>query len=123
MKTLNRFCLLAMLLLGSSIAFAHHSSSGIDRNGSVTVEGIVKQFSWTNPHSWIELEVVNAKGETEIWNFEMNPPSYLIKAGFTRSSLKPGDKVSVTARPFFDARPGGLFVSVTLANGETLGGR
>jgi hypothetical protein len=121
MKLLKMSVLPVALLLASSLAFSHHSSSGIDPQGSVTVSGTVKDFHWGNPHSWIELEVVNAKGETEVWNFEMNPPVFLVKQGFTRSSLKPGDKVDVTAKPFFDARPGGIFRAVTLADGKILG--
>jgi hypothetical protein len=113
--------LLLALVLHSQFAFSHHSASGIDRNGSVTVTGIVKEFKWGNPHSWIELEVVNDEGVTEIWNFEMNPPLYLIRDGFTRFSLKPGDKVDVTARPFVDGRPGGIYMSVKLPDGTVLG--
>ena len=113
--------LLGALLLAASAAFSHHSSSGIDQQGSVTITGTVKDFHWGNPHSWIELEVVNAQGVTELWNFEMNPPVFLIKLGFTRSSLKPGDKVAVTAKPFFDGRPGGIFRAVTLPDGKVLG--
>jgi hypothetical protein len=113
--------LLLALVLHSQFAFSHHSASGIDRNGSVTVTGIVKEFKWGNPHSWIELEVVNDEGVTEIWNFEMNPPLYLIRDGFTRFSLKPGDKIDVTARPFVDGRPGGIYMSVKLPDGTVLG--
>jgi hypothetical protein len=120
MKSFKALCLFSLMLLCASLAFGHHSSSGIDPEGSVTVKGTVKEFRWNNPHCWIELEVVNAQGVTEIWNFEMNPPLFLIRAGFTRSSLKPGDEVEVTARPFFDGRPGGIYVSVVLANGQTL---
>jgi len=121
MKILKKSILLGVLVLGSPPAFTHHSSSGIDQNGSVTVSGTVKEFRWGNPHSWIELEVVNAQGVTELWNFEMNPPMFLVKDGFTRSSMKPGDKVEVTAKPFFDARPGGIYMSVKLADGRVLG--
>jgi hypothetical protein len=113
--------LLLALFLYSQTAFSHHSSAGIDQNGSVTVSGTVKEFRWGNPHSWIELEVVNDQGVTELWNFEMNPPLYLIKDGFTRFSLKPGDKIDVTAKPFLDGRPGGIYRSVTLADGTVLG--
>lgn len=109
-----------VLLFISPFASGHHSASGIDQKGSVTVSGTVKEFRWGNPHSWIELEVVNAEGKTDLWNFEMNPPLYLIKNGFTRSTLKPGDNIDVTARPFFDGRPGGIFVSVTLPDGKVL---
>src|SRR5438093_13661091 len=59
-----------------SSAYAHHSAAGIDQTKSVTVEGTVKQFKWANPHSWIEIEAPNSKGVTEIWNLEMNPPSF-----------------------------------------------
>lgn len=121
MKLMKLSVLLGALLLASSAAFSHHSSSGIDQQGSVTVSGTVKDFHWGNPHSWIELEVVNAQGATEIWNFEMNPPVFLVKLGFTRSSLKPGDKVDVTAKPFFDKRPGGIFRAVKLPDGKVLG--
>lgn len=121
MKLLKMPLLLGALLLTSTAAFSHHSSSGINQQGSVTVSGTVKEFRWGNPHSWIELEVVNAKGETELWNFEMNPPVFLVKQGFTRSSLKAGDKVDVTAKPFFDGRPGGIFRAVKLADGKLLG--
>lgn len=112
---------LAVLLLVSQAAYSHHSAAGIDQKSRVTVSGTLKEFHWGNPHSWIELEVVNAKGETEVWNFEMNPPQYLIKDGFTRSTLKPGDKIKVTAKPFFDGRPGGIYTSVTLPDGKVLG--
>jgi hypothetical protein len=120
MRAFKIFVLLGVLLPASS-AFSHHSSAGINQRGSVTVEGTVKDFHWGNPHSWIELEVVNAQGVTELWNFEMNPPVFLVKQGFTRSSLKPGEKVAVTAKPFFDGRPGGIFRSVTLPDGKILG--
>lgn len=121
MKSFKVLCLFSILMFSATLALGHHSSSGIDQEGSVTVKGIVKEFRWGNPHCWIELEVVNAQGITEIWNFEMNPPSFLVRAGFTRYSLNPGDEVEVTAKPFFDGRPGGIYDSVKLANGETLG--
>jgi hypothetical protein len=121
MKLFKVLCMCAVWLFSTEFAFGHHSSSGIDQQGSVTVKGVVKEFRWANPHCWIELEVVNAKGETEIWNFEMNPPLFLVRAGFTRSSLKPGDEVEVTAKPFFDGRPGGIYDSVVLADGKKLG--
>ena len=113
--------ILALWFAGS--IYAHHASVGIDRSKTVTVEGVVKQFRWANPHSWIELEVVDGAGNAALWNFEMLPPTYLIPAGWTRSTIKPGDKVKVTANGFVDGSPGGIFVSVTLPDGKTLGQR
>jgi hypothetical protein len=118
-----RVFIVAAVLAVSAPVFAHHSGAGVDRTRTATVTGVVKEFRWTNPHSWIDLEVVNPKGAAEVWSIEMNPPPFLIRAGWKSSSLKPGDKVSVTLNPLRSGDPGGIFVSVTLADGRVLGGR
>jgi hypothetical protein len=113
-----------MLFLGfAGAVWAHHASVGIDRSTTVRVEGVVREFRWANPHSWIELEVTNDEGQVVLWNFEMLPPSYLIRAGWTRSSLQDGDRVTVEANGFSNGDPGGLFVGVTLPDGTVLGQR
>jgi hypothetical protein len=104
------------MLMVATTAWAHHSGAGVDRTRTVTITGIVKEFRWTNPHSWIDLEVTDAKGAT-VWSIEMNPPPYLVRSGWKASTLKAGDKVSVTW-PDPDREPGGIFVSVTLADGR-----
>lgn len=111
---------LAIALLVAGSAYAHHSMAGFDRAKTVTLVGTVKQFKWANPHSWIELEVPNDKGSVDTWNIEMTAPFVLVRAGWKSSSLKPGDKVTVVGNPQKTGEPGALFVSVTLANGETL---
>ena len=121
MRSLRIGILLTIAVCIGATAYAHHSAAGIDQTKTVTQEGVVKEFKWANPHSWIELEVKNAKGDIEVWNLEMNPPSYLVRAGWKSTTIKPGDKVKFTARPFKNGDPGGLFVSVTLADGRTLG--
>ena len=104
-------------------ALAHHSAAGIDRTKTQVISGTVKEFRWTNPHSWIDLDVTDDKGVSTTWSVEMTSPTFLVRAGWKRSTLKAGDKVSVTLRPFRNGDPGGLFVSVTLADGQTLGER
>ena len=104
-------------------ALAHHSAAGIDRTATRVVSGTVKEFRWTNPHSWIDLDVTDEKGGTTTWSVEMTSPAFLVRAGWKRSTLKAGDKVSLTLRPFKNGDPGGLFMSVTLADGQTLGER
>jgi hypothetical protein len=111
--------LIALLVAGS--VFAHHSAAGIDQTKTVSIEGTVKQFKWGNPHSWIEMEVTNDKGATDLWNLEMNPPSFLVRAGWKSTTIKPGDKIKATVRPFKNGDPGGIFVNVTLADGKVLG--
>jgi len=113
--------LVIVLCIASSSAYAHHSAAGIDRTKSVTVEGTVKQFKWANPHSWLEVEVTNSKGGTDVWNFEMNPPAFLVRNGWKSTSVKAGDKVKIVGRPFMNGDPGGIFVSATLADGQVLG--
>ena len=73
--------------------------------------GAVKEFRWSNPHSFIELDVRNEKGEMETWAVEMNPPSYLVKAGWKSSTVKPGDMVTVVVNPLRTNEKVGKFVS------------
>jgi hypothetical protein len=110
---------MAALLAGAGVS-AHHSAAGIDRNQSKTVSGTVKEFRWGNPHAWIDLDVANDKGAVDTWSIEMTSPTFLLRAGWKSSTIKSGDKVSVTVRPFRDGTPGGLFVSVTLPDGKVM---
>jgi hypothetical protein len=112
--------LCAIALLAAIPALAHHSMAGFDRTKTVTLTGTVKQFKWANPHSWIELEVPDGKGGVADWNVEMTSPAVLIRAGWKSSVMKPGDKVTVMAHPQQSGELGGIFVSVTLADGRTL---
>jgi hypothetical protein len=109
----------AVLLAGGAAA-AHHSAAGIDRNQSKTVTGVVKEFRWGNPHAWIDLDVPNDKGVVDTWSIEMTSPTFLLRAGWKSSTIKAGEKLSVTVRPFRDGTPGGLFVSVTLPDGRVM---
>ena len=118
--------LVALALFGLVFAaplLAHHSAAGIDRTKTVTVNGTIKEFRWANPHAWIDVNVPNDKGGTDVWSAEMTSPAFLIRAGWKSTTLKPGDKVSVTLRPFKNGDPGGLFVSVTLPNGQVMSER
>ena len=111
---------IALMLIAIPV-YAHHSGAGVDRTKTVIVEGTVKAFKWGNPHSWLEVEVANGKGGSDVWNWEMNPPSWLVRNGWKSTSVKSGDKIKVTGRPFINGDPGGIFVSVTLADGTVLG--
>ena len=110
----------ACLVLGVSSALAHHSMNGFDRAKTITITGTVKQFKWANPHSWIEVEVVNDKGVTEIWNLEMTAPGILARAGWKSTMLKAGDKAKFGVHPMVNGDIGGQFVSVTFPDGLTM---
>jgi hypothetical protein len=91
-----------------------------DRARVIEVSGVVKEFLWTNPHSSFKVEV-QANGETQLWLIEMNGVSNLVHEGWKRSTIKPGDKVTVAVNPLRDGRPGGWYLGITLANGAKLG--
>ena len=103
--------------VGSVPVLAHHSSAAYDRDADVEVVGTVKEFQYTNPHSWLIVEVVDKTGKAVDWGFEAEGPSSLLRAGIKISSLKPGEKIGVKGHPLKDGRPAALLVSVTKADG------
>jgi hypothetical protein len=108
-------------LCGATVtAFAHHSFAMFEREKEVTLVGTVREFQWTNPHAFIEMDVPAAQGQIEKWAIEMNSPNNLTRQGWKSSMLKPGDKVSVTLNPLRDGKKGGLFVSVVLPDGKVI---
>jgi len=84
------------------------------------VEGTVKEFRYTNPHSWIVLEVKDASGNPSEFRIEANGPGYLARFGWKRSSLNPGDSVVATVNPLRDGTPGGNLSKVTFKDGHEL---
>jgi hypothetical protein len=114
--------LIATTLVGAGVsqAAAHHSFAPFNLEAEKTVSGTVKKFDWTNPHTWIWLDVPSDKGGVETWGIEGMSPNYLGRRGWSKNSLKPGDKVSVVVRPMRDGSPGGMFVRGTLADGREL---
>ena len=105
------------VLLGGGAAWAHHSFAMFDQNRQVSVSGTVKTFQWTNPHAFIELEAADGK----VWSVELNSPNNLVRQGWKRTALKPGDKVTVVLNPLRSGQSGGLFNAVTLPDGKVLG--
>jgi hypothetical protein len=124
MKTFLKTCTLSIVLVSglglATSAYAHHSMNGFDRAKTITITGTVKQFKWANPHSWIEVEIVNSKGVPETWNLEMTAPGILARAGWKSTMLKPGDKATFGVHPMVNGDIGGQFVSVTFADGLTM---
>ena len=112
--------LLPALALSAVPAAAHHSYSMFDMNKTVALEATVSRFKWQNPHSFIEADV-QAPGGSERWAIEMTAPANLVQEGWKRSSLKPGDNVTIWVHPLRSGAKGGSYVGVKLADGSTLG--
>jgi hypothetical protein len=101
-------------------AHAHHSHANVVEE-TIVLSGTVKAFEWTNPHSWVTLEVVNEEtGKPEDWLLEARAPAQLLRRGWRHDSLKPGDFVSVTLRPLRSGGAGGLVRLVTFPDGSEL---
>lgn len=113
---------LMLALLTTGLASAHHSFAMFDQTKRVTLKGTVTAFQWTNPHAFIQMSVVNAAGAKEEWSIELNSPNNLKRQGWSSTSLKAGDQVSLDTFPLRDQSDhmGGLFVQVTLADGKVL---
>ena len=102
-------------------AVAHHSFAMFDSTKTVTLQGTVKEFQWTNPHSWIFLTVADAEGQATVWAIELGAPSGLVRQGWGPKSIMPGMNVKLLIRPLKDGKNGGQFLGVTLPDGTQLG--
>ena len=108
-----------ILALFAIPAMAHHSGSMFDDKATVTMTGVVKEFQYTNPHSWLIIEVTNEDGTTTTWGFEAEGPSTLLRAGIRKSDFAPGTKITITGNPMRDGRPGAYWVkAVRLDDGK-----
>ena len=121
MRTALAGCLAAAALSLACAAQAHHSFAMFDQSKQLPLKGTVREFQWTNPHAFIHIDVPNADGTTDLWKIELNSPNNLKRQGWKSSSVKPGDQVTLVLNPLKDGSKGGLFVSITLADGTVLG--
>ena len=105
MKKLARPLPLLAFLLFAGTVFAHHGNSAYDETVRVPVKGTVTEFIWTNPHSQIYLDVKDSSGKVVNWGVETNSPGILGRAGWTRRSLKAGDKITIIVCPAKNGQP------------------
>jgi len=100
-------------------AFAHHSFAMFDATKNVTLQGTVKEFEWTNPHSWLRVMVNDEKtGKPVLWALELSSPARLTTMGMHSDSVHAGDVVLVTFHPMKDGTRGGQFIQATLPGGK-----
>ena len=111
---------LGLVLFAAMPAAAHHSDAMFDSSKEVTVSGTVKEFQYTNPHSWIQLLVPAATGAAVEWSIETAAPIVLLRAGIKPTSLQPGDKISLRFHPMKSGAPGGSLIDIKKNDGTTL---
>jgi hypothetical protein len=112
-KSLTLCCYTAVLAMFSFQAAAHHSVAVFDRTKEVTLTGTVKSFQYTNPHSWLLVDVTAKDGKTTTWGFEAEGPSTLMRAGIRMSDMAPGTKIVIVGHPMRDGRPAATWMKAT----------
>ena len=127
---LLRAAAFAGMVLVSALAYGHHSQSEFDSELTVDVHGLVSKLEWKSPHARLYVDVIDENGETVSWNFELPSPNTLMRRGWTRKALLPGDEVSVSgfrarnyptvaiARIVRDQAGNPLFTGTTPVNGQ-----
>jgi hypothetical protein len=115
-------CLGAIVsLLGGSPAQAHHSGAGFNADELKEITGVIKEFQFTNPHTWIQITVTDADGRQEEWSVEWGSPNALARRGVRPSTFPPGARVTMRINPMVNGSPAGGFVGAKLADGTIVG--
>jgi hypothetical protein len=122
MQRLFRVALVSLVAALSGAALAHHSTAMFEWGKEQTLDGTVDKFDWTQPHTFIWVNVPGRDGKPEQWAFEGMSPSWLGRRGWNSRTLKQGEAVKIAYYPLRDGRKGGFFVRVTLTDGRTLQG-
>lgn len=119
-RTLLGFVVAGVFAGSGPAAWAHHSFAMFDTANNITITGVVTAFEWTNPHVYIELDVLD--GQTvKPWTIELGSPSILLRGGWKFNSIKKGDTITAVVSPLRNGDPGSLLSRVTLADGRVLG--
>jgi len=115
MQTKRLIGSIAAAMLGAVTfqAVAHHSGAMFDDKKEVTLTGTVKEFQYTNPHSWLLVDVKGADGKVTTWGFEAEGPSTLLRAGIRKTDFAPGTEITITGHPMRDGRPAAAWMKAT----------
>jgi len=120
----SRSCLAVVLsacFFHASVAVAHHSSAPYDGERQITLQGVVASYTWRNPHVYIDVETVDDRGETAVWEIEAYNPGMMGRYGWSPESLAVGERVTVTGYgPKIPDRTIALGLRVIKANGTPL---
>lgn len=101
-------------------AAAHHSFAIFDHTQTYTLKGTVLDFQWTNPHGYLELDVVQGPKDLSRFTIELTSVNMLRRAGWRSSDVTPGDDVTAIVAPLLSGEPGGLLLELQIPDGRTL---
>jgi hypothetical protein len=91
----------------SGTVLAHHSFAMFDNENPIELEGIVQEFKFTSPHTFIILDVKQQDGSSQLWSLEGAAPSALVRDGWSSKTIKAGDELKMTIMPLRSGAPGG----------------
>jgi hypothetical protein len=116
----SRATAMVATVLVASAALAHHSTAMFDMVKTVELKGTIKEFQWTNPHTWTTVTVEGDAAVAGEYSLEGMSPNFLVRNGWNKHSLKAGDKVTLAVHPLKDGRKGGFMISATMPDGTVL---
>ena len=118
---IRSFLVLAGLGVTALTAQAHHSGAGFNSDEVIEITGAVKEFQFTNPHTWIQVIVTDEQGQQQEWSVEWGSPNSLARRGVRPSTFPPGAEVTFRINPMVNGSPAGGFVAAKFSDGTTLG--
>jgi hypothetical protein len=113
--------LLALMLSGAPVAYAHHSFAMFDAEHQIRLVGTVTEFRWQNPHIYIHLQAPDSKGKLQQWTIECANPGILNRLGWKFNMIRKDDRITVVVAPLRTGEPGALLKQVKLADGRIFG--
>ena len=130
---MKRILLVVLAAVGSLAMFAgsvmaHHGVAGYDMTKTITLHGTVAKFDWSNPHVVVYVDAKNEGGEVQHWTIEFAAPVHMVRAGWSKNSMKAGDDIIIETHPSRNGAPVGItstitFILKTVVNGQALPGR
>ena len=120
-KTFRAVSIAAMSVLLMSVPLvAHHGAAALDTGKEITLKGTVTEWIWSNPHCFLQFDAKDATGKVRNWAVETQNPTAMTQRGWSRTSFKAGDTVTVILEPVKNGQPIGRILSVVLPSGEKL---
>ena len=117
----TQLALIFVVLLAGAVTFsAHHGTSSYDMSTEISLTGTVKEWTYGNPHTWLRLTVTSPPNPAEEWSIESAPPNYLTAQGWSPSTLKANERLTVLISPLKGEPKHGILLEVKRNNGETL---
>ncbi|MGH8141399.1 MAG: DUF6152 family protein [Steroidobacteraceae bacterium] len=123
MRSVAVVALTGVLSLLALPALAHHSAAPFDPAKTITLSGVVQDFEYANPHSWLVIDVMDSGGKVSTWSFESQGPAFLLRLGIKKSDFPAGTSVTVTGHPMRNGTHAASFMKAVRADGKVFGMR